>query len=85
MMHSRGHICTYVVPVPLTRLEGGALESEGALPGARLARGLVLGKRELACVVVPRTEEMYGLDRGRGADREAELNSGHCDSWMFDD
>jgi len=53
-----------VVPVALAGLESGGLEAEGALPRAGLGGGLVLGERELAGVVVPRAEEMDGLDAG---------------------
>jgi hypothetical protein len=67
-----------VVPVSLTSLECGALESECSLPCASLGGGLVGSKRKLTRVVVPRTEEMYGLDSGGGAEIEAELNGGHC-------
>lgn len=42
-----------VIPVTLTSLEGGALESEGTLPRARLGGGLVLGKRKLTSIVIP--------------------------------
>lgn len=56
-----------VVPVSLAGLERAALEAEGALPGAGLGGGLVLGQRQLAGVVVPRSEEMDGLDAGGGA------------------
>jgi len=66
-----------VVPVPLALLQSGALEAESALPAARL--GGVLGERELAIVVVPRAEEMDGLDVRGGAESEVELDSGHCD------
>jgi hypothetical protein len=59
-----------VIPVSLSLLEGGTLESEGTFPGAGLGRSLVLGKRKLASVVVPRTEQMHGLDAGGCAQRE---------------
>lgn len=59
-----------VVPVSLAGLEGGILESKGTFPRARLGGGLVLGERELADVVVPRAEEMHGLDARRDAERE---------------
>lgn len=58
-----------VVPVSLASLEV-TLESEGALPRAGLAGRLVLGKGDLAGVVVPRTKQMDGLDAGRNAKRE---------------
>jgi hypothetical protein len=67
-----------VIPVSLSRLEGSTLESERAFPGSRLGRGLVLGKRKLAGVIVPRTEKMYGLDARGCAQRERKLNSCHC-------
>jgi len=66
-----------VVPVPLASLEDRAGEAEGALPRARLGRGLVLGERELANIVVPGTEKMNGLDARGGADGERQLSSGH--------
>jgi len=56
-----------VVPVPLPRLECSALEAEGTFPRTGLRRGLVLGERELPLVVVPRPEQVNGLDAGRGA------------------
>ncbi len=59
-----------VVPVSLTGLESRALESECALPGTGLRGSLILRKRELPGVVVPRAEEMDGLDAGRCAERE---------------
>lgn len=68
-----------VVPVSLASLEGGGLEAEGTLPGAGLGGGLVLGERELAGVVVPRAEKVDGLDTGRNAKRERELDSRHFD------
>ena len=64
-----------VVPVALAGLEGGGLEPECALPG--LGGRLVLGKGELADVVVPRAEEMDGLDAGGDAEGEAELSGRH--------
>ncbi|MBE3042844.1 hypothetical protein IMZ48_09785 [Candidatus Bathyarchaeota archaeon] len=67
-----------VVPVALARLEG-AVEAEGALPRTRLARGLVLGERELARVVVPGPEEVDGLYTRGDAEREAELSGRHID------
>jgi hypothetical protein len=53
-----------VIPVSLAGLEGRALKAEGPFPGTRFRRGLVLCKRKLAGVVVPRPEEMDGLDAG---------------------
>jgi hypothetical protein len=53
-----------VVPVALAGLESGAGEAEGTLPRARLGGRLVLGKGELASVVVPRTEKVDRLDAG---------------------
>jgi hypothetical protein len=64
-----------VVPVALALLEGLSLEAESALPATRLGR--VLGERELAVVVVPRSEKVDGLAVGRSAEREVELDSGH--------
>lgn len=56
-----------VVPVSLPRLESRALEFEGTLPATGFGRGLVLGKWKLSGVVVPRPEEMDGLDTRRCA------------------
>lgn len=65
-----------VVPVAATKLQHGGLEAELADPGT----GLVLsGERQLARVVVPRADQVDGLDVGRGAQVELELNGGHCD------
>jgi hypothetical protein len=66
-----------VVPVALASLEGCVLEAKGALPGAGLGGGLVLGKRELADVVVPRAEEVDGLDARGDAERERQLDGRH--------
>jgi hypothetical protein len=68
-----------VVPVALASLEGRVLELEGALPRARLGRGLVLGKGDLADVVVPGAEQVDGLDTGGDAEREGELDGRHDD------
>jgi hypothetical protein len=68
-----------VVPVSLTSLESSAREAEGAFPRTSLAGVLVVGKGKLSVVVVPGTEKVYGLDSGRGAEVEAELNGGHFD------
>jgi len=57
-----------VVPISLTGLEGGSLEFECSLPGTGLGGSLVLGKRKLAGVVVPRPEKMDGLAAGRSAE-----------------
>lgn len=65
-----------VVPVALTGLEI-ALESESALPRARLGGRLVLGKGDLTDVVVPGTEKVDGLDTGRNAERERQLDGRH--------
>jgi isopropylmalate/homocitrate/citramalate synthase len=64
-----------VVPVSLTGLEHGALETEGTLPGAGL--GNIPGERELAIVVVPGTEKVDSLDISRSAEREIQLDGGH--------
>ena len=56
----------YVVPVALTLLECSALESEGTLPPAGFI--CVFGKGKLAGVVVPRAEEVDGLDVGGSAE-----------------
>jgi len=42
-----------VIPVSLSRLECGALESECTLPRTGLGGSLVLSKRKLTGVVVP--------------------------------
>lgn len=69
-----------VVPVALALLDSRALEAESALPASRLGR--VLGQRELAVVVVPGAEQVDGLDVGRSAEGEVELNGGHCDGML---
>lgn len=66
-----------VVPVSLTLLESGALELELTDPAAGLLG--VLGKRKLTLIVVPGAEKMDGLAAGGGAEREVELDSGHCE------
>jgi len=66
-----------VVPVSLASLDCGVLEPESSLPGAGLGGRLVLGKGELAGVVVPRTEKVDGLDTRRDTERERKLNSRH--------
>jgi len=66
-----------VVPVPLAGLQCRSLESEGALPAARLGGFLVLGQRKLAAVVVPRANQVDGLDARGSAKRERELNGRH--------
>jgi len=71
-----------IVPVSLALLEGLALEAEGAFPAAYFHR--VLGKRELAIVVVPGAEQMDGLDVGRGTESEVKLNGGHYVVVLFD-
>jgi len=60
-----------VVPVSLTGLEHGALETEGTLPGAGLES--IPRERELAVVVVPGTEKVDSLDISRSAEREIQL------------
>jgi len=72
-----------VVPVALAGLEGGVLEAKGALPGARLGGRLVLGKRELADVVVPGTEKVDGLDARRDAEGERQLDGGRHFGWLL--
>lgn len=66
---------TYVVPVSLTLLQSGALEPERTLPSSRL--GGVFGERELAGVVVPRTEKVDSLDIRGSAKGEGQLNRSH--------
>jgi hypothetical protein len=66
-----------VVPVSLASLKSWVLESKGALPGARLGGGLVLGERELTDVTVPRAEKMDSLNARGDAERERKLNSRH--------
>jgi hypothetical protein len=51
-----------VVPVPLSRLKCGALESECPFPSTGFGRSLVFREGKLPCIVVPRAEEMDGLD-----------------------
>lgn len=52
-----------VVPVALALLQGLALEAEGALPATGLVG--ILGKRELAVVVVPGAEQVDGQKEER--------------------
>lgn len=59
-----------VIPVSLSRLECSALKSECSLPRTGFRGSLVLGKRKLARVVVPRAEEVNGLDAGGSAQIE---------------
>jgi hypothetical protein len=68
-----------VIPVSLASLEGRVLEAESSLPGTRLGGRLVLGKRELANVVIPRAEKVHCLDARGDAKRERKLNSRHVD------
>lgn len=63
---------TYVVPVPLSRAQSRALELEGTLPATGLLG--ILGKRELADVVVPRAEQVHSLAVGGSAKGEFESN-----------
>ena len=78
---------TYVVPVALTLLEHGTLELECSLPGTLLLGVLILSERKLARVVVPRAEEVDGLDGGGGAESERKLSRRHVDYllviWIF--
>lgn len=71
-------IGTYVVPVAATKLQHRGLEAELANPRARL--GAIARKGNLASVVVPGADKVHGLDVGRGAEVELELNGGHVDS-----
>jgi hypothetical protein len=64
-----------VVPVALALLEGAVLELEAPEPAAGLLG--VLGKRELAGVVVPGAEEVHGFAVGACAECEVELDCGH--------
>lgn len=59
-----------VVPVSLTRLKCRALESECPFPRTGFRGCLVLGEWKLSSVSVPRSEEVNGLDAGRGAQTE---------------
>jgi len=68
-----------VVPVALAGLDGVGTEAESALPRTRLGRAPVLGKRELAGVVVPRPKKMDRLDARRNAKRERELDGRHVE------
>jgi hypothetical protein len=51
-----------IVPVPLPGLKCGTLESECPFPRTGFGRSLVLGEGKLPRIVVPRAEEMDGLD-----------------------
>jgi len=64
-----------VVPVALALLEGAVLEFEAPEPAAGLLG--VLRERELAGVVVPGAEEVYGFAVGACAEGEVELDCGH--------
>lgn len=72
-----------VIPVTASSLKHRTLKLERSLPRTTLARVLVLGERELACVVIPRAKKMDGLDGGGSAEIKAELNGGH-DDLFFD-
>lgn len=63
-----------VVPVAATQLQHGGLETELAQPGTGLVLG---GQGQLARVVVPRADQVDGLNVGRGAQGKLELNGGH--------
>ena len=65
-----------VVPVATSELQHGGLEAELANPGTGLVLG---GQGQLARVVVPGSDQMDGLDVGRGPEGELELNGGHYD------
>lgn len=63
-----------VIPVATTELQHGSLEAELAQPGT----GLVFSRqRKLTRVVVPRADQVDGLDVGRGSQGKLELNGGH--------
>jgi len=64
-----------VVPIALSLLQSGILESKCAFPGARLGR--VLGEWELTTIVVPRSQQVDRLAIGGSAEREIELDSRH--------
>lgn len=66
-----------VVPVSLSLLESSTLEFEGTSPGTGLLG--VFGEGKLALISVPGAEQMHGLAAGGSAEREIELDSGHCD------
>lgn len=72
-----------VIPVALSWLKCGTLESESTLPRTRFGGSLILRKRKLAGVIVPRTEKVDGLNARRCAQRERELNSGHFWSYLI--
>jgi len=65
-----------VVPVSLTLLQSGALESECTFPATGFSG--ILGQGKLTGVVVPRAEQVHGLAVGGSAESEVELDSGHC-------
>ena len=65
-----------VEPVALARLEDG-LEAEGSLPAPRPGAA---GQRKLALVAIPGSDEMDGLDIGRGTKSEAQLG---CHYFLF--
>ena len=67
---------TYVVPVPLTLFESGALEFEVADPAAGFLG--ILRERKLPFVAVPGAEKVDSLAIGGGAESEVELDRGHC-------
>jgi len=67
-----------VVPVALALLQRRSLKFEGSDPSAALLR--VLGERKLSGIVVPRAKQMHCFAIAGSAQREVELDSGHCDS-----
>lgn len=68
-------LTTYIVPVALPGLQSRALEAEVSFPATSL--GCILGKRELATVAIPGTDEMDSLDIGGSAEGESELGGRH--------
>ena len=67
---------TYIVPVPPTPFESGALEFKVADPAVDFLG--ILRERKLPCVVVPGAEKVNSLAIGGGAESEVELDRGHC-------
>lgn len=68
---------TYVVPVPLTLPQRRTRKAKSSLPSPGL--GGVLGQGELAGIIIPRAQQMGGLDVGRRAESEGELSCSHGD------
>ena len=63
---------TYIVPVPPTPFENGALEFEVADPAADFLG--MLRERKLPCIVVPGAENVDSPAIGGGAESEVEVH-----------